>query len=408
MKVNEKYSFIYGKHTYSDNEGAEESFKIILCILYFISNYFKYLLDYKEEFINYQNEVINSEFIDLKITNIKCAFFSFFEESLNLLSKIFASTDDYLNWFQAFEDQLKIIIPSIEGQKTKIKQNICPIYENEKEDEKDKDEKKEENGKTKNNKKEKEKNENKTQLVLKKICLQNAYKIVTTYTTNNIRIRAAFLAYFIDYFHALNGFSYLYQLCYCSDKINLQLLFKIMNGLSFAKSMTGNYRNICIKEKKQLLQFIYDFFDKLNEKTFIEIKKSEILNILNKIPSLVALEPDGEEKIQKNIYFYYISKKLLLSKKLEEKISSLNEINDMLKSIKNIFNLYSSNSQISKKTMTFEDFCINCNKNKILQILLNDKNVHEEIIKRLPEIIFVMYKNNFGYLKKEDEDKKKN
>lgn len=41
-----------------------------------------------------------------------------------------------------------------------------------------------------------------------------------------------------------------------------------------------------------------------------------------------------------------------------------------------------------------------------MQNLLSDKNVHEEIIKRLPEIIFVMYKYNFGYKnKKEEEDK---
>ena len=41
-----------------------------------------------------------------------------------------------------------------------------------------------------------------------------------------------------------------------------------------------------------------------------------------------------------------------------------------------------------------------------MQNLLSDKNVHEEIIKRLPEIIFVMYKYNFGYKNKiEEEDK---
>ena len=404
MKINEKYSFFSMQNTYSDNEGAEESFKIILCILFFISKYFKYLLDYKEEFINYHNNIINTEFIDLKIVNIKCAFFSFFEESLNLLSKIFASTDDYLDWFQAFEEQLKIIIPSIEDQKIKRNQNICPLYENEKQDEK------EEKGKSKTIKekevkeKDKEKKENKEKLILKKICLPNAYRFITTYTTNEIKIRAAFLAYFIDYFYALNGFSYLYQLCYCSDSINFQLLFKIMNGLSFAKSMTDNYRNVCIEEKKKLLQFIYDLFDKLNEKTIVEIKKSEIVNLLKKIPSLVALHPDAEEKIQKNLYFYYVLKKLLLSKKLEEKISSLNEINEYLKSLTNIYNLYSNNNQIASRIMTLEDFCVSCKKLKILQILLNDKNVHEEIIKRLPEILIVMYKNNFGYLKQEDED----
>ena len=51
-------------------------------------------------------------------------------------------------------------------------------------------------------------------------------------------------------------------------------------------------------------------------------------------------------------------------------------------------------------------FCQNFKNSKILQNLLSDKNVHEEIIKRLPEIIFVMYKYNFGYKNKiEEEDK---
>ena len=51
-------------------------------------------------------------------------------------------------------------------------------------------------------------------------------------------------------------------------------------------------------------------------------------------------------------------------------------------------------------------FCQNFKNSKILQNLLSDKNVHEEIIKRLPEIIFVMYKHNFGYKNsKEEEDK---
>ena len=44
-------------------------------------------------------------------------------------------------------------------------------------------------------------------LKLKKICLNNAYKLVTTFTTEGIKVKAIFVAYFIDYFNALNGFS---------------------------------------------------------------------------------------------------------------------------------------------------------------------------------------------------------
>ena len=50
---------------YGDNEGTEESFRIILNILLFISQYYKYLLDNKDDFIKYENNknyLINSNF----------------------------------------------------------------------------------------------------------------------------------------------------------------------------------------------------------------------------------------------------------------------------------------------------------------------------------------------------------
>jgi hypothetical protein len=47
MKVNDGYR--------DENEGCQESLRIILCILSYISKYFKYLLDNKDDFINYEN-----------------------------------------------------------------------------------------------------------------------------------------------------------------------------------------------------------------------------------------------------------------------------------------------------------------------------------------------------------------
>ena len=35
-----------------------------------------------------------------------------------------------------------------------------------------------------------------------------------------------------------------------------------------------------------------------------------------------------------------------------------------------------------------------------MKILLNDKSVHEEIIKRLLDIILIIYQNNSGYINK--------
>ena len=62
----EVYYFIHDKiflgldssmkiNSYGDNEETEESFRIILNILFFISQYYKYLLDNKDDFIKYEN-----------------------------------------------------------------------------------------------------------------------------------------------------------------------------------------------------------------------------------------------------------------------------------------------------------------------------------------------------------------
>ena len=117
MKIN---SDRYGYYDEGDsNEGCEESFRIILCILFFLTKYFKFLLDNKDEFINYQNNIENTECIDLKIVNKKYSFFSFFEESINLLNKIFANSTSNLDWFIYFEDEIIKFIPSIRDRKKK-------------------------------------------------------------------------------------------------------------------------------------------------------------------------------------------------------------------------------------------------------------------------------------------------
>ena len=100
MKIN-----LYGK-----NDGPEESFRIILNILLYISKYFKYFLDNKDDFINYENnkkDINNSNLIDLKVVNKKYSFFNFFEESLILLNKIFGNIGNYLSWYVYFEKNYK-------------------------------------------------------------------------------------------------------------------------------------------------------------------------------------------------------------------------------------------------------------------------------------------------------------
>ena len=123
-----------------------------------------------------------------------------------------------------------------------------------------------------------------------------------------------------------------------------------------------------------------------------------------KIPSLVSNDQNEIKKIYEEIYLGYTLKSLLISKKFDQKIEALNNINQILTSIKYKNLCYNYNKTIIEK-MTFKDFCVNCKKKKILQTLFSDQSLHEEITKRLPEIIFTMYKYNFGYVNKGDEDK---
>ena len=373
-----------------ENEGCEESFRIILNILLFISQYYKYLLDNKDDFIKYGNNIDyinNSNLIDLKVVNKKYAFFSFFDESILLLEKIFANVRNYLNWFTYFEKKLQKFVPSVLDKNIKPKPNTeyYPIYEFQI-----------------------NKFENKNKLLLKTICLDDAYNLNVTYTSEKMLIKATFLAYFVDYFHALNGFLYLFQLSYCSKSINIKILLNILTGLNSARTITASYKNLFLKEKSELLRFVYMFIDQLNENTIEIYDKDDIINLIQKTSKLVAIDKEEEPRLIENMYFNYISKNLLLSKKLEQKISSLNILSDILNNIeqnenKKKYKITFSDIYITK--MSFQDFCLICKKNQILQILLNEKSVHEEIIKRLSNIIFVMYENHFGYINKSDEPK---
>ena len=384
MKVNlNKYSYYYG-NTDEDNEGAEESVRIILCILLFLSKYYEFIAENIEDFIYYNNKIINTELEDLKVVNKKCAFFSFFQESCDLLSKIFANEKIYLYWYTTFEKELKEIIPykaldedddyDNEEDEEKYDKDI-PGYEEENQDKKEiKDEPKKDNV-----------------LKLKKICLNNAYKLVTTFTTEGIKVKAIFVAYFIDYFNALNGFSNFAKIIYSSKSMNINLFKDILDKLTCAKVLSNSYNKVLVEEKKKILEFFENLIENLDEKTFSNYKKDEISEAI-KLMNVILFK--NNPKINDNLNFLYESKNLILSKKLEQKINSLTSINSILKSIKT-----------GKSKLTFQEFCENCRKYKILHIL-DDKNIHEEIIKRLPDIIYIIYQYNFGYEKSEENEEK--
>ena len=57
--------------------GVEESFKILLIILEYLSQFYKYISNNFDDFINYKNEISNSELADLVLIEKNMQFFLF-------------------------------------------------------------------------------------------------------------------------------------------------------------------------------------------------------------------------------------------------------------------------------------------------------------------------------------------
>ena len=386
MKINTKsLRFMRGYLLEENNEGVKESFEMILCILLFLSEYYKYIGENIEEFIYYKNKIINTELEDLKVVNKKCAFFSFFDESCELLNKIFANVKHCLYWYTTFEDELKNIIPCFSNEDKKKEEE----GEENMEDEDEYPQYEEEIKKRKNIDK-------KDVITLKKICLENAYKSITTFTTEGVKVRAIFVCYFIDYFNAINGFSNLAKIIYSSKSMDLQLLFDLINRFSYAKVLTNSYSKTLFDEKIKIFEYIDNIIENLDEKAISENKNEELMAI---IKSAINMFFKNDQKILEKFNIHYISKNLISSKKLEQKITSLTNLNDILKKI--------SENKSKKSNINVKEFCQYIREYKILNILY-DNNIHEEIIKRLPDIIYAMYENNFGYENNEENIEKIN
>ena len=315
MKINRsvKYSYFHYGSESDQNEGFEESFKIILCILLFLSKYYKYIGENIDEFIYYKKEIIGSKLEDIKVLNQKCAFFSFFEESCDLLNKIFANEQHCLFWYTTFEKQLQKIVtsPSDEdNENEEIEEENNSEYPQYELSDKDKDKENKINGKN--------------EIRLKKICLINAYNPVTTFTSCDVKIKAKFVAYFIDYFNAINGFSYLAQIMYLSKNIYLELLDDLISKFQFAKILTDSYSKTLFEEKIKLCECIDNIIESLDEKTISEKRNDDIKIIIEHVSKKLFVR---DVKLSEKLNFHYVAKNLICSKKLEQKINSLTSLN---------------------------------------------------------------------------------
>jgi len=113
------------------NSGVEEGFRIILIVLEYLSEFYHYINQNFEDFLNYKNNMVDSELSDLVLFDKKYAIFSFWDDANILMNKIFIKNKNYFVWFIESEKVLQKIMPSSPnlkkiGAKDKL---ICPLYE---------------------------------------------------------------------------------------------------------------------------------------------------------------------------------------------------------------------------------------------------------------------------------------
>ena len=377
---------------------VEISFQIILSVLDLINDYFKFIESNINDFANYEKNIKNTELMDLVLINPKYASYSFFDDVFFLIRKIFGNSAIYLNWFIKYNNLISQFIPSIPKSDSKSSNpdlNKYLLYETN----------------SKNNDK----------CVLKKTCDPDVYKKDHFYTTLNKKINSYIVAYFIDYFTYINGVNILFKFLY-NESLSIKFKQKIIKSLEAFKPLTNSFELSNLQEIKNLKDYILNYFGKKEKDNLQKNKKDEITNFFDKILNLTEQDENSKLNMHDCIYTNMILNQLITSKKLEEKLKILNALNNILKSVEynSLFQKIYENIDPNLspemlndkkfadkdkkiKKMNMEYFCKICQKNKIIEYFINDQNAHVEIIKRLPQLLFALYSNDFGYSQKTTE-----
>ena len=296
------------------NSGVEEGFKIILIILEYLSEFYKYIKNNYDDFINYKNEISISELADLVLIEKKYAIFSFWEEANLLMNKIFFNNEKYLDWFIDSDKVLQKIIPTSPNFKkiSSAKNIFYALYENQIKSLKNNDY----NYKTIFGK----------DLILKKISNNDNVN-----NKNNLLIYI--INYFIDYFFALDGFKNLFSMC--DNFFNIYISLNILENICLAGDYTNNFEGMFEQEKNKIKINLLKFMEEINEKNYNQYSKLLVINLLRKGCSLY---PNVQKKTNNNLifedlYMKYLLKIFLLNKQDNKKIEILKDLNNILTSI---------------------------------------------------------------------------
>ena len=392
------------------NSLVEEGFRIIVLVLEYLSEFYHYINVNFDDFLNYKNNIADSELADIVIFDKKYAIFSFWDDANILMEKIFANNVEYIDWFVDSDKILQKIVPSSQNFK-KITNNeklLCPLYDYQ--------------AVVFKNQSYNYTLRNGSKLTLKKICTEESYKNNAVMETKGYHVHSFILCYLIDYFYALGGYKDLFSLC--RENCNIKFATVIFDNIIYGCSFTNAFKGIYEQEKNGISKMLFTFINSINEQTIKTNTRNDIMNFLRKGSYLF---PNLTEKssIFEELYLIFIIKKLILAKKKTKILESIDEINNILYSIdyyqllnekKNINNNgnLKDNKQIDEllnspkfelrdkliHDISYKTFYMNCKNYNIIEKLFtpqNNNTINEEIIIRFAPILFVMYKNNFGF-----------
>ena len=183
----------------------------------------------------------------------KFVIYDFFEDIYYLIQKIFGDSNQYLDWYVIFKDEIMKFIPSInDNPPIDSISELFPLYED-------------------------QKGGNKNFKLMKKICLSPVYKKSHIYHTLDKEINSCIIAYFVDFFNYFGGYKILFNIL-CSIyhnkenyKINFIIQDYILNTLKTAKIITGSFSgNEGINKIKKYMDEYSDKFDDDTIRSFFE------------------------------------------------------------------------------------------------------------------------------------------
>ena len=261
---------------------------------------------------------------------------------------------------------------------------------------------------------------------LNKVCVDDSYKNKSIEYNGN-KYPTYILAYLIDYFYSLGGYNSLFQLC--RENPNIKIATDIFENIIYGCPLTESFKGKFETEKNGINTIIFNFMNKITPETLKEYKKAELINFLRKGCSLYPNINESSTFIFEELYIKLILKNLVLETKKKKKLELLNEINNILSSIEynQLINENKNNKSIKPEEnnklleelnqkyqnrdqyiieMDYIGFCKNCKNNEVIEELFKGNNINEEILEKFAPTLFLMYKNNFGYLFSESNEEK--